>query len=194
MVLLPKVSPANATKAYAGWSVIDHQSRVARAWTAEELGTIHPRKTDSISQTRLAYLAAHTKGKWQMTEKSVANARQLGLTADQMIAWLHAHLSNDLPAVLEMAIRNWTGRVSAFSGNVQLLQITRPQARDAILQSTVFKPLLDGHIPPDWFIVRDDKAAELKRLLKQLGFSLNDAYRLPSTDALPKTRKKRRKA
>ena len=192
MVLLPKVSPTRAAKDYAGWSVIDHQGRVARAWTAEELGTLHPRKTDSISQTRLAYLAAPIKGKWQMTEKSVANARQLGLTADQMIAWLHDHLSNDLPAVLEMAIRNWTGRASAFTGNVQLLQITRPQARDAILQSTVFKPLLDGHIPPDWFIVRHDKAAELKRLLTQLGFSLNDAYRLASTDAPPKTRKGRK--
>jgi len=193
MVLLPRLSPAQAAKDYAGWCVIDHQGTMARAWTAEELGTIHSRQTDSITQTRLAYLAAHTKGKWQMTEKSVANARQLGLTADQMIAWLHDHLANGLPAVLEMAIRNWSGRASAFTGNVQLLQVTRPQARDAILQSTVFKPLLDGHIPPDWFIVRHDKAAELKRLLTQLGFSLNDAYRLTSTDAPPKTRKKRRK-
>jgi hypothetical protein len=193
-VLLSNVSPAHAAKDYAGWSVIDHQGRVARAWTAEELGTIHPRKTDSISQTRLAYLAAQTKGKWQMTEKSISHARQLGLTADQMGAWLHDHLSNDLPAVLEMAIRNWTGRASAFTGNVQLLQITRPQARDAILHSTVFKPLLDGHIPPDWFIVRHDKAAELKRLLTQLGFSLNDAYRLTPTDAPAKARKKRSKA
>jgi hypothetical protein len=73
-----------------------------------------------------------------------------------------------------------------------LLQITRPQARDAILRSTVFKPLLDGHIPPDWFIVRHDKSAELKRLLTQLGFSLKDAYRLTSTDAPPKTRKGRK--
>lgn len=194
MTLLPKLSPTHAAKDYAGWRLIDHQGRMARVWTAEELGTLHPRKTDSISQARLAYLAAYVKGKWQMSEKSVANARQLGLTADQMIAWLHDHLANDLPAVLEMAIRNWSGRASAFTGGVQLLQITRPQARDAILQSTVFKPLLDGHIPPDWFIVRQDKVVELKRLLTQLGFSLNDAYRLTSTDAPPKIRRKRRKA
>ena len=192
MVLLPKVSPANAAKTYAGWRIINHQGGLSRAWMAEELGAIHPRTTDSISQTRLAYLAAHTKGKWQMTEKSVASARQLGVTADQMMGWLRDHLSHDLPAVLEMAIRNWTGRVSAFTGTVQLLQITRPQARDAILQSAVFKPLLNGHIPPDWFIVRNDKAAELKRLLTQLGFVFNDAYQLTPTEAPPKTRKRKK--
>ncbi len=191
VVLLPKVSPNKIAKDYADWMLLDHQGELPRAWTAEELGAIRTRGADSMSQIRLTYIADRTKNDWHMTEKSVARAQQQGLTADQILGWLHDHLAHHLPPVLEMAIRNWTGRVSVFSGTVQLLQVTRPQARDAMLQSAAFKPLLEGHIPPDWFIVRHDKAAELKRRLKQLGFSIIDSPQLSSLTEPRKPQKRR---
>jgi hypothetical protein len=43
-----------------------------------------------------------------------------------------------------------------------------------MLQSPLFASLLAGHIPPDWFVVRPDKAAEVARLLTQLGFTISD--------------------
>ena len=57
---------------------------------------------------------------------------------------------------------------------VQLLRVPHPQARDAMLQSPLFASLLAGRIPPDWFVVRPDKAVEVARLLTQLGFSISD--------------------
>lgn len=188
MVLLPKMSRNKAVKDYPGWTVLDHQGELPQTWKAKELGEIRTNDADSISQTRLSYIAERSQNTWQVTERSIAGARQHGLTADQIIGWLRDHLTHDLPPVLEMAIRNWTGHASVFAGTVQLLQVTRPQAREAILGSPMFEPLLVGHIPPDWFVVRDEKAAELKQLLKKLGFSISASYQLPSLDESRKHR------
>ena len=117
-----------------------------------------------------------------ISEKSISRARKQGFTADQMLAWLSVHLLHETPALLETAIRNWTGRTSAFAGKVQLLQILREDACDAILHSDVFRPLLAGHIAPCWFIVRDDKASEVKRLLKCLGFLADASHQIASID------------
>jgi len=135
-----------------------------------------------VASVRLTCIADRTADGWQISQKSIARARQQGFTADQILDWLSAHLSRQTPPLLVTAIRNWTGRVSAFAGKVHLLQITRPEACDAILGSHVFRPLLTGHIPPCWFLVRDDKAAEVKRLLKRLGFRIDTSYQAASLE------------
>jgi hypothetical protein len=135
---------------------------------------------DSIALARFAHVAERCGDDWQISAESVSRARQVGITADQILSCLSRHMAGPIPPLLEAAICNWTGRAAAFFGKVQMLQIPRPQARDAILTSPVFQPVLAGHIPPDWFIVRDDQAGEAKRLLKQLGFTITDSYQLPS--------------
>jgi hypothetical protein len=86
---------------------------------------------------------------------------------------------------LETAIRGWTGRTKVFLGEFPLLQVTRGQARDAILTSPAFRPLLAGHIPPDWFLVQPNQLAELKRLLEQIGLTPTDSYQLPAPGTAP---------
>lgn len=182
MTLLPKMSDSKAKKDYPQWYLVDHR-QVPQTWTASELGLLCDDDINSVAYQRLSEIAEHAKTGWQLTPASIARARQQGVTVERLIDWLHAHLSHDLPPVLELAIRNWTGRAEAFAGRVHLLQIADLKARDAILGSAVFEPLLAAHIPPDWFVVHDAKAAEVKRLLKTLGFAIREAYQALSLEA-----------
>jgi hypothetical protein len=184
IVILPHMSRTQAAKNYPRWTLLDHRGELSRACTVTELGDIRTRSTDSIVQARLSYLAERAPRGWQVTATSMTRARQYGFSTDQMLGWLRLHLSHALPPVLEMAMRNWTGQASVFAGPVQLLHVPRPQARDAMLQSPLFAALLAGHIPPDWFVVRHDKAAEVARLLTQLGFSISDVCPLSALTKL----------
>ncbi len=182
MTLLPKMSDSKAKKDYPKGALVDHRT-VPQTWTATELGLLCDDDLNGVAQQRLSDMADRGKTGWQLTPASIARARKHGVTVDQIIGWLHHHLSHDLPPVLELAIRNWTGRAQVFAGKVQLVQITDPHARDAILGSAVFEPLLAAHIPPDWFVVHDAKATEVKRLLKTLGFAIRDSYQAQSLEA-----------
>ena len=199
--VLKRMSSKTAAKDFPGWSVLDHQTQLPRAWNVDELGNLQTGGKDTVSSTRLAYLADRTADAWLISGKSISRARTQGFTGDQILSWLSAHLLHETPSLLKTAIRNWTGRASAFAGKVHLLQITRTDARDAVLNSNAFQPLLAGHIPPCWFLVRDDKSAEAKRLLKRLGFQSDASYqvatldesRCNATDHTPPAKKTRRK-
>ena len=180
--VLPNISAKKAAEDFAGWSVLDHFAGLPRVWQVDELGELQTSGDDLVSRQRLACLADSSSDGWLVSEKSVLRARGQGFMADQLLEWLAEHLSHPTPALLATAICNWMRPASAFVGKVQLLQITRAEARDAILHSTAFQPLLAGHIPPDWFIIRDEKAAEAKRLMKRLGFRVNSSYDVASLD------------
>lgn len=177
--LLPAIKPKEAETEFKGWVIQNHVGPLAKAWKADELGHVQKSGQDSLSDARLALLAEGSNSDWQITESSVTHAKTKGLSPDQMLAWLSAHLSHSTPPLLETAIRSWTGRASVFLGQLPMLQVTRPQARDAILTSPAFRPLLAGHIPPDWFLVQPDQLAELKRLLEQIGLTPTETYQLP---------------
>jgi len=176
------MSARKAAKDCADWSVLDHHAALPRVWRVDELGRLQSTGDDVVSRHRLASFADRSAEGWLISNKSVSRARKQGFTADQMLTWLGQHLTHKTPALLALAIRNWTGRTSAFTGKLQLIQITRTEARDAILHSDVFEPLLAGHIPPDWFLVRDGQVAAVKKLLKQLGFNIDGSHQVASLD------------
>jgi hypothetical protein len=66
---------------------------------------------------------------------------------------------------------------------VQGRGVPRPPARDALLQSPRLAALLAGDIPPDWVVVRYDKAAEVAQLLTQLGFAISDGCPLSTSSS-----------
>jgi hypothetical protein len=199
--VMEKMSEKKAARDFPGWTVLDHRGELPKAWTVDELGGVQNSGEDTVSCTRLAYMAEQTADGWLISEKSMTRARKQGFAVDQMLGWLSTHLLHETPALLDTAIRNWTGRASAFAGKVQLLQIKGDRACDSILRSDAFGPLVAGHIPPCWFIVRDDKATEVKRLLKRLGFRIDASYQVASldesrgnkTEVTPPTKTTRRK-
>lgn len=83
-----------------------------------------------------------------------------------------------MPPVLELAIRNWTGRQSVSMSRVHLLRVSRAPAREALLSSAVLRPHLAGFIPPDWFVVGEEHAREVRQFLESIGFSISEALEL----------------
>jgi hypothetical protein len=60
----------------------------------------------------------------------------------------------------------------------------QPQAKEALLHSATFRPLLAGHIPPEWFLIRDDHLSEVRVLLERLGFTIGDSLDPPPLGAV----------
>jgi hypothetical protein len=201
--LLRSLTPVPAAKAFPNWTIQNHATSLAKVWTVTERGEFETVGHDSVSHARLSLLAEQSKQGWHITERSIGAAKNQGLTGDQMLSWFAAHLTHAMPPLLETALRSWTGRTSAYVGEIPLLQVTRPQARDAILTSPAFRPLIAGHIPPDWFLIQPGHLADVKRLLRELGITLSDTYQLAppetavsqrsSVSHSPKGRKRRKR-
>jgi hypothetical protein len=177
--LLPSITMKAAAKEFAGWTILDHEDKPERTWTTDELGGLTTNRGHSISQLRLSRIADSVAAGWQITRQSVGRARTSGMTADQILGWLGGHLTAEVPALLEVAVRNWTGRQSVKLSQVQLLRTMQPQAKEALLHSATFRPFLGGHIPPDWFLVRDEHLSEVRGLLERLGFTIGDSLDPP---------------
>jgi hypothetical protein len=67
-----------------------------------------------------------------------------------------------------------------FLGNVVLLQVSEPNAFDALQRSDRLRPLLQGTLAPDCFVVSADRRKEVAKLLGELGFALDAPCRLES--------------
>jgi hypothetical protein len=182
--LLPSVTDKIAAKEFPVWTILDHEDKPERTWTTDELGSLTTNSGHSISQLRLARIADRTATGWQITQQSVGRARMSGMTADQILGWLGGHLTAKAPALLEVAVRNWTGRQGVKLSQVQLLRIMQPQAKEALLQSATFRPFLAGHIPPEWFLIRNDHLSEVRGLLERLGFTIGDSLDPPPLGAV----------
>src|SRR5260370_36663653 len=143
----------------------------------------------SMPHMRLARNAVRPATGWKITQKSVARARLSGITADQILEWLGGHLTAEVPALLEVAVRNWTGRQGVKLSQAQLLRIVQPQAKEALLHSSTFRPFLAGPIPPEWFLIRDDHLSEVRELLERLGFAIGDSLDPPPLGAVQNTAK-----
>jgi hypothetical protein len=157
-----------------------------QSWKIDECGRISPGEPMSlIGGARLRRFAVFSEGTWRITPQSVRAARDLGIAGEQILGWLSAHLSHQLPAVMATAIKNWAGaRGKAFLGDLVVLQVRDPRAYEALRVSARLRPFLVGAIAPDCFVVTADKRDELSKLLGELGFALDAACTLEAV-ALP---------
>jgi hypothetical protein len=182
--LLPSSTAKIAALGFSGWTILDHEGKPERAWTTDELGSIAPDSRTSISQLRLARIADRTRMGWQITAQSVRRARLGGMTTEQILAWLGDHAKGEVPSLLEVAVRNWASRQGVQLRQVQMLRIMQPQAQQALLHSSTFRPFLAGHIPPEWFLIHDDHLSEVRRLLETLGFAIAESMDVPLVGAI----------
>jgi len=153
-----------------------------RNWSVDEHGAVSPGEPMSvIGRARLRRFASLSGGSWRITSESVRAARELGIPGDQVLAWLSAYLSHEVPSVLAIAIKNWGGaHGKAFLGNVVLLQVSEPKAFDALQRSDRLRPFLMGTLAPGCFIVAADMRDQVRKLLGELGFALDPPCKLES--------------
>jgi hypothetical protein len=174
-VLLPRTAPRTLT----GCVVRDHRAFPHPAWRVnEDFGVSVLAGADSVALARLGQFADPDGKGWKITAASVRRARERGIPTAQVLGWLHDHLAGALPPIVETAVRNWSSPGSVFVGDLLMLQVPQAQACAMILSSPRFQPFLLGHVPPNWFILRPEKRAELEGLLADLGFAVGASYQL----------------
>lgn len=162
-----------------GCLVRDHRTFAEPLWEVDEECRVNVTgNADAVALTRLRQFAEPCPREWRITADSIRRARDRGISAEQVLGWLQDHVVNELPPLLETAIRNWSSPARVFLGQLLMLQVTQPQACAMIRDSRRFRPFLVGHVPPDWFLVNPDKRKELEQLLKELGFSAGGSYQL----------------
>lgn len=76
-----------------------------------------------------------------------------------------------MPAVLEVAIRNWASGGRVTLGNLLMLRVPDAAVAAAVLQSERFKPFIVRHVPPEWFVVEGTRRKELEKLLAGIGYT-----------------------
>ncbi len=159
----------------------------SRDWKVYEQGLVSPGGPMSlVGKARLRRFASFTEGRWQITSESVRAARDLGISADQILDWLGAHSSHEVPPILATAIRNWAGRRGgAFLGDVVLLQVDDPKAFDALRRSERLRPFVKGTLAPGCFVVAAEMRKEAARLLRDLGFVLDSECKIVSVSEAP---------
>jgi hypothetical protein len=179
-VLLDRAAGKGALRATTGCMRIDYGKSTPACWRVEENGILRvTEESDSIAAARLRRIAERAGDAWRISSPSVAKAAREGFTAERIEGWLLEHQAVPIPAILTATIRNWAGRgQTAFTGDLAMLQVTNPETCEAILNSSQFRGLLAGHIPPDWFVIKTGLRAELDNLLAATGFHQAGSYRL----------------
>lgn len=169
--------PASAGRGQKKLRVLNHDDLPKRIWRVNEEGAVTVTgEAESVTLARLAQFADLDEQNWHITAASVRRARERGIPAEQILGWLSEHVIDDLPPIMETAIRNWSSPARAFLGNLVMLQIAQPQAIAAILASQRLRRFLLEHVPPNWFIVQAEHRVELEQALTELGFSMNKLY------------------
>jgi len=178
--------PRAAVKGAKELGITPESETPARNWRVDENGVVFPSGSLSlIGKARLRRFARPSGSGWRITPESIRAARELGIPADQVLAWLGAHLSHPVPPVLASAIRNWSGgRGKVFLGDVVLLQIGDPKVFDALRRSARLRPFLMGTLAPGCLVVVADMRQEAGKLLEEFGFALDASCRLESEAAL----------
>lgn len=176
--------PGSAGRGQKLQRVVNHGGAPARTWRVDEHGkVILIGEVDSVTPARLGQFADPGDPDWQISSASVRRARDRGIPAEQILGWLAEHLTDELPPVLETAIRNWSSPACVFLGNLLMLRIAQPQACAAVLASQRLRPVLLEHVPPNWFIIREERRTELEQLLTEIGYSIDDSYHPQSSES-----------
>jgi hypothetical protein len=165
--------------------ITEEPATPARDWKVDERGVISPgRPLSLVGGARLRRFAVFSEGAWRITPESTRAARECGIPGEQILGWLKAHLSHELPALLATSIKNWAGVPGkSFLGELVVLQVSDPQAYQALRTSTRLRPFLKGMLGVDCFVVAAEKRNEVRRLMEELGFALGAPCKLQGLEA-----------
>jgi hypothetical protein len=149
-----------------------------RSFTADESGQVVEETPISlVGRARLCRFATRSKAGWRITPESLREARAKGIGGERILGWLAAHLRDEVPPALALAIGNWAGRrTSVFLGEIVVLQIGDPMAFTALLASERLRPLIEGAFAEGCLAVKAERVGEVRALLAEMGFALADSW------------------
>lgn len=166
------IDPSQLNAQMNGITRIDYSLPLPKYLQASEGGQIQikSKSHDLMIAAQIDRWAERTSDKtWQLTPNSVRQAVTSSQKVDQLIRLLNERLSHNLPRLLELAVRSWSGQTdySVELAQVMVLHCANPFVFEAISTSKTFKPYFKGLIFPDILLV---DTAQLKAFQKELAW------------------------
>ena len=160
---------------------LDYADPLAPCLSAAEDGTLKlARETgDLLLPGQLANCAEPVDAKrWRITPASLAKMRRAGVPAATLLDFLRDRAVEELPPLLEMAIRNALGSRSAVQAESGLvLRVTDKALYTALTTSPTLQPLLLDVPGPDTLVISREHEEEFRAHLEWLGVRLADYKR-----------------
>lgn len=109
---------------------------------------------------------------YRMTRETVVRALDHGRTANGILQFLEAHAKYEVPDNIRAAIAQWGEQQSQLRvETVTVLRFRDKATAGTVLRNDRIAPLLAEALGPAAWVVRADKAAELRALLERSGYS-----------------------
>lgn len=189
------VAPELTAELLAPWvrRSVAYNAPPVRCLQVDEDGTLTliPALTDLLveAQTnRYAEQRAASIGRrWKLTKASVSSALAAGTSLEQIIHWLQARAVKEVPPLLLLALRGWTGQAPALAlGEVILLQCPDQATCQALATSAMLSPFLHGLMAPTLLLVEAAALDTLRETLDSLGLMPSAPFTsTPPTQSAP---------
>jgi hypothetical protein len=146
---------------------------------ADETGALQLKGAaiDLLIEAQLDHWADRTKdGQWQLTPATVGECIKAGGRINELIDLLTARLAHKLPPLLELALRNWSGRriKSAELERFVVLRCDDDDGLHAILTSKRLKPYLRGTHEDNLVLFAPEHIEEVQEILRWAGIELTE--------------------
>jgi hypothetical protein len=153
--------------------IVDYAAPPVRCLRAREDNTlILAKKTaDLITTQQLGRFAEPLDAThWRLTAGSLAQSRKAGVRAAGLLGFLEARVIGDVPALMEVTIRNALGKRSVIeAATAYVLHIKDAKLHRAIAESSYLESYVLDVPGPDTIIVSLERLDEFKAILADLG-------------------------
>ncbi len=152
---------------------IDYAQKPRPILTAEENGKITQLSTTAnlfLLETLRQWCTELPFYSWQLSEQSVKKALAAHGSINTLLAQLTPYLTQPLPHLLGLALRNWAGAKTEVNLEAAIiLRCPNAEIYLALAGSRLLRPAILGNVPPNILLIRTDSLDWFKEQLKQLG-------------------------
>ncbi|MBC7824892.1 MAG: hypothetical protein H7126_13695, partial [Candidatus Parcubacteria bacterium] len=135
---------------------------------------------DLLLDTQLQrWMEKRSSKNWALTQASVSKAAQSGHKASDILDFLDARRTDELPPLLRVALTAWAGRPPTLEmADVIVLRCTNADVFNAIAQSERLRSRFTAQLSPDLLLVDRSQLKQLKQDLEWLGIQPLDQLQI----------------
>ena len=161
---------------------IRYDQPLVRCLKIGETGEVTQTKSvhDLLLETQLQqWMEKGANKTWALTQASVAKAAKAGNKASDILDFLEARRTDELPPLLKVALTAWAGRPPTLEmAEVIVLRCTNWEVFDAIARSEVLRSRFVARLSPDLLLVDRSQLRKLKQDLEWLGIQPLEQLRI----------------
>ena len=161
---------------------IRYDQPLVRCLKIGETGEVTQTKSvhDLLLETQLQqWMEKGANKTWALTQASVAKAAKAGNKASDILDFLEARRTDELPPLLKVALTAWAGRPPTLEmAEVIVLRCTNWEVFDAIARSEFLRSRFVARLSPDLLLVDRSQLRKLKQDLEWLGIQPLEQLRI----------------